>query len=88
MGHYPDGVGDGLLAEGDLAVLLEGLGALLLLRGAELRDVGVVALLYLLVDALQHRLLGQRLDGVLLDDAESSIGGPRGLAEVNTTCNI
>lgn len=47
---FPDGVTDGLLTERDLALLLKVLLALLLLTGAELGDVGVVALLDVVVD--------------------------------------
>ena len=50
----------GLFLEGDGTRLLEGLFADLLLCGGELSDVGVVALLGVLVCALQDRVL---LDG-------------------------
>ena len=53
------GLVEGLLLEGDLAGLLEVLLADLLLTGLELGDVGVVALLRVLVGALQDGLLLQ-----------------------------
>ena len=53
--------------EGDLTVLLEVLTAFLLLGGRELSDVGQVTLLYILVDTLQHWLLGQALYGFFLN---------------------
>ena len=57
----------GYKPEGDLTVLLEVLSAFLLLGGLELSDVGEVALLYVLVDTLQHGLLRQGLYGLLLN---------------------
>ena len=58
-----------LLVEGDGAGLLEVLLAHLLLAGLELGDIGVVALLGVLVGALQDRLLLHRGDRLLLLDA-------------------
>ena len=84
----PHGVPDGLLAKGDLTRLFKVLLALLLLGGAELGDVGVVALLDIPVGALQHWLLRQALHRVLLDHAESPVCCPRRLAKVDTTLVI
>ena len=53
--------------EGDLTVFLEVLSAFLLLGGIELSDVGEVALLYILVDTLQHGLLRQGLYSLFLN---------------------
>ena len=64
-----DGLLRGDLLEGDLARLLEVLLAHLLLGGLELRDVRVVALLDVLVVALEHGLLLDALHGALLVDA-------------------
>ena len=64
-----DGLIESLLLEGDLTRLLEVLLADLLLGRFELGDVGVVALLDVLVGALQDGLLLQSGDGLLLLDA-------------------
>merc|ERR1711923_46515 len=58
-----------LLLERDLARLLEVLVAHLLLGGLELGDVGVVAPLHLLVDALKHLLPLHRGNLLLLRHA-------------------
>ena len=58
--------------EGDLTVFLKVLTAFLLLCWIELSDVGQVALLYILVNTLQHRLLGQRLYRLLLNRTDSN----------------
>ena len=63
---FLDGLVEGLLLEGDGAELLEVLLADLLLGGGELGDVGVVALLGVLVGALQDGLLLQGGHGLLL----------------------
>ena len=74
-----------LRPERDLAALLKVLLTLLLLLGVEDGDVGVVALLHVLVGALQDRVLGQRLHRLLLDHTQSTIRLPGCLAEVNTS---
>merc|ERR1719264_1843470 len=77
---------EGLLLERDLARLLKVLLAHLLLAGLELGDVGVVALLGVLVGALQDRLL---LNGghllLPLNTAESSLRVGLASAEVDPT---
>ncbi len=75
---------DGLLLEGDLAGLLEVLLTDLLLSRGELGDVGVVALLHILVGALQDGVLLQGGDSLLsLDTAEASVGIILAAAEVH-----
>ena len=75
-----------LLVEGDGAGLLEVLLAHLLLAGLELGDVGVVALLCVLVGALQDGLLLQAGDGLLLlNTAEAGLGVLLTAAEVDPT---
>ena len=80
------GLVESLLLEGDLAVLLEVLLANLLLSSSKLCDIGVVALLNILVGALKNGIL---LDGLhlllLFNAAESSIGIILASAEVNST---
>ena len=79
----PDRLLHGLLLEGYLAALLEILLAGLLLGRLEEGDVGVVALLHVLVFTLQDRILRHRLHLLLLDDAKSPVRCPGGLAEVH-----
>ena len=56
----------------------------LLLAGGELGDVGVVALLHVLVGALQYRLLLQAGHGLLLlNTAQAGLGVLLAAAEVN-----
>ncbi len=69
------GLVEGLLLEGDLAALLEVLLADLLLRRLELGHVGEVALLGVLVRALQNGILLERGDLFLLVDAAEPRGG-------------
>ena len=63
----------GLLLEGDLTALLKVLLTDLLLSRVENCDVGVVALLHVLVGALQDGILGQGLNSGLLGDADLSV---------------
>ena len=65
-----------LLLERDLALLLKVLLAELLLGGLEEGDVGVVALLHVLVVALQDRVLGKSLHTFFFHDAEPAIRKP------------
>lgn len=60
---------EGLLLEGDLARFLKVLFAHFFLGGVELREVGVVALLDVLVGALQDRILLERGDLLVFFDA-------------------
>ncbi len=69
------GLIEGLLLEGDLAALLKVLLADLLLRGLELGHVGEVALLGVLVGALQNGILFERGHLFLLVDAAEPSGG-------------
>ncbi len=69
------GLIEGLLLEGDLAALLKILLADLLLRGLELGHVGEVALLRVLVRALQDGILLERGHLFLLVDAAEPRGG-------------
>ena len=69
------GLIEGLLLEGDLAALLKVLLADLLLRGLELGHVGEVALLGVLVGALQNGILLERGHLFLLVDAAEPRGG-------------
>ena len=71
------------LSEGDLALLLEVLLADLLLCGLELRDVGVVALLHVLVGALQEGVLLQGGHAGLLGDAAGAVGLLLAVGEVD-----
>ena len=71
------------LSEGDLALLLEVLLADLLLGGLELRDVGVVALLHVLVGALQEGVLLQGGHAGLLGDAAGAVGLLLAVGEVD-----
>ncbi len=73
------------LSEGDLALLLEVLLADLLLGGLELRDVGVVALLHVLVGALQEGVLLQGGHAGLLGDAAGAVGLLLAVGEVDAT---
>ena len=83
---FPHSLVESLLFEGDGASLLEVLLADLLLGGGELGDVGVVALLGVLVGALQDRLLLQAGDGLLLvHTAEPRVRVCDTPTEVNTT---
>jgi len=79
---------EGLLLEGDGTGLLKGLVAHLLLGGGELGDIGVVALLSVLVGALQDWVL---LDGrhclLLVNTAQPSFGILLTAAEVDSTWN-
>jgi len=79
---------EGLLLEGDGTGLLKGLLTHLLLGWSELGDIGVVALLSVLVGALQDRIL---LDGghclLLVDTAQSGVRILLTAAEVNSTRN-
>ena len=82
----PYGLVKGLLLEGDLAGLLEVLLANLLLGRFELGDVGVVALLDILVSTLQYRLLLQSCDLLLLlHAAQSRLGVLHTAAEVEAS---
>ncbi len=75
---------EGLLLEGDLALLLEVLLADLLLGGRELGHVGEVALLGVLVRALQNGLLFEAGDLFqLVDAAEAGLWVVDTGAEVN-----
>ena len=77
-----------LLLEDYVADLLEVLHALLLLRRLEEGDVGVVALLHVLVLALQDRVLGQGGHGGVLDHAEPAVLGEDRLGKVDTARNV
>ena len=71
------------------ALLLEVLLADFLLAGSELSDVGVVALLHVLVSTLQDGLLLQAGHGLLLlDAAEPSLRVLLAAAEVNAALNV
>merc|ERR1719264_1019786 len=74
-----------LRPECDLAALLKVLLTLLFLLRVEHRYVGVVALLHVLVGALQDRILGQGLHRLLLDHTQSTVRLPRRLAEVDSS---
>ena len=79
----------GLLFESDGALLLEVLLADLLLAGLELGDVGVVALLRVLVCALQDGILLQSGHLLLLQDAAHAAAGVHCAAsEVNTATGL
>ncbi len=69
------GLVEGLLLEGDLAALLKVLLADLLLRRLELGHVGEMALLGVLVGALQNGILLERGHLLLLVDAAEPRGG-------------
>merc|ERR1719264_711536 len=78
-----------LLLECDRALLLKVLLADFLLAGGELGDIGVVALLHVLVGALQDRLLlqaGHRL--LLLDAAEAGLWIFLAAAEVDPAADL
>ena len=80
---------EGLLLEGDLTSFLEVFFAHFLLGRVELRDVGVVALLDVLVGALQDRVLLERGDLlVLLDAAEPGVGVVLATREVDPALNL
>ena len=80
---------EGFLFEGDGAGLLEVLLADLLLAGLELGDVGVVALLRVLVGALQDGLLLQSGHLLLLQDAAHAAAGVHcAPSEVNTATGL
>ena len=82
----PYGLIKGLLLEGDLAGLLKVLLANLLLGRFELGDVGVVALLDILVSTFQYRLLLQSCDLLLLlHAAQSRLGVLHTAAEVEAS---
>ena len=83
----PDSLLHSLLLEGYLTTLLEVLLAGLLLCWLEVGDVGVVTLLNVLVLTLQDGILGQRLNTLLLDDTQSPVSRPGGLAEVHSSRN-
>ena len=71
------------------ALLLKVLLADLLLAGGELGDVGVVALLHVLVGALQYWLLLQAGHGLLLlNTAQAGLGVLLAAAEVNPALEI
>ena len=71
------------------ALLLKVLLADLLLAGGELGDVGVVALLHVLVGTLQYRLLLQAGHGLLLlNTAQAGLGVLLAAAEVNPALEI
>ena len=75
-----------LLLEGDLTALFKVLLANFLLGGVELCDIGVMALLNILVVALKNGILLQGLDNLLvLDTAVASLGISDTVAEVNTS---
>ena len=75
---------EGLLLEGDRTGLLKGLLADLLLGWSELGDIGVVALLRVLVGALQDRFLLQtRHCLLLLHTAQTGLRVLLAAAEVN-----
>ena len=80
----PDGLLHRLLLESYLTTLLEILLTRLLLGRLEVGDVGVVTLLHVLVFTLQDWILGQSLHPLLLDDTQSPVSRPRGLAEVHS----
>ena len=67
-----------LLLESYLALLLKVLLAGLLLRGLEVGDVGVVALLHVLVGAFQDRVFGKSLHTFFFHNAQPSIRKPGG----------
>lgn len=80
---------DSLLLEGDLAGLLEVLVADLLLGGGELCDVGVVALLHVLVGALQDGVLLDGLHGLLLlHAAEAGLGVVLAATKVDSSLHL
>lgn len=70
----PHRLADRLLGERDLALFLKVFLARLLLRRLEVGYVGVVALLHVLVSALQDRVLGDRLHVGVFDDAQTTVG--------------
>ena len=82
---FPHGVADGFLAESDLTLLLKVLLALLLLVGAELGDVRVVALLNVIVDALEDWIFSKSFYSFFLDHTKSSICSSGSFAKVNST---
>ena len=74
----------GLLLEGDLAGLLKVLLTDLFLSRLELSDIGVVALLDILVRALKNGVLLQGGDGLLLlHAAQAGVGVGLAAAEVD-----
>ncbi len=78
-----------LLLEGDLTALLEVLLAHFLLSGVELRDIGVVALLNILVGALKDGILLQGGDSLVpLDAAETGLGVGLAAREVNASLDV
>ena len=86
---FPHSLVEGLLFEGDGASLLKVLLADLLLGRLELGDVGVVALLHVLVSALQYRLLLQGGDLLLfLHTAEPSLWILHAAAEVEAPLDL
>lgn len=76
---------DRLLLKCDLTFLLVVLLASFLLCRTEICGVGVVALLHLLMPALQYRVLADCFHTGLLDHTHPSIRLPGGLAEVYPT---
>ena len=80
---------ESLLLERDLAGLLKVLFTHLLLGGLELGDVGVVALLHILVCALKNGILLQRGDGLLLlNAAETGVGIGDAAGEVDAAGDL
>ena len=67
-----------LLPECDLALLLKVLLTGLLLRRLEVGNIGVVALLNVLVCAFQDRVFGKSLDTFFLHNAQPPIRKPNG----------
>ena len=77
---------ESLLLEGDLTGLLKVLFTNFLLSRLKLRDIGVVALLHILMCALKDGILLEGGDGlILLNTTESSLGIVDAAAEVNST---
>jgi hypothetical protein len=80
---------ESLLLEGDLARLLKVFFADLLLSGRELCDIGVVALLNILVCTLKDRILLQGLDSFFLfNTTKASLGVILASTEVDTSLNF
>ena len=81
----PHSLVEGLLLEGDLTLLLKVLLAHLLLGRGELGDIGVVALLHVLVRALKDRILLQGGDLLqLIYAAEPGVRVRHTVAKVHT----
>lgn len=80
-----DSLGVGLLFEGDLTLLLKVLLANFFLSGFECGDISVVTLLFLFVNALKNRVLGNGFNSGFLGDTDLSILASGSLAEVDAS---